>query len=345
MNQHTYAGLVDELEKISATRMEREVRKGSIRRSQVVPGAIDAPQGPLGAVGRKYARNQLAAQAPVAPEALERGRRMNQLVYENRMRNPGSMPGVGGMGARMVPGMGPGMMAGDVFVPPTSGQFMRATAGGPISQTRAALMSYSDMSEAPALQRIGQMVTPARQPMDASITNSVLSHEGGEAAEYRKVLQGKAINPNASHLGLKPHFDERMPLRNDPEAYKAAVGGARSVHPDDKLVGKLMTQAGARPNAPLPSGGRAERTVERMLARNTDKLSPATRAKAVAMSAQGVNVGYLPEEVAMAPKAVGAAGLGLKKAWSKRNLGEGLQHAKGFVKGLGRMAKFVSKGR
>lgn len=337
MRYETFQAFSDELHKIASTRMEKEVRKGTIRRSAVVPGVLDSPDGVTGAVGRKAARNKLIEQTRSTPEALARHRRMNELLYKNQMAHPEQAMNIRGLTAdtRAIPMMGPATVGGfggpSMSVPETSGTFIRSMGEGSIGQVRAIAGTVPNTS----------FLAPKAQPSDVTSRLAVLRHEGGEAYH---IGSGQDLAPHSSHIGMRPQLEERMATRLDPEAGKA-FSNVRKIHSDDALAGRLIRQAGGTPDSPLPIGGRAERSLGKMLARRVRDISPDARAKAMMMASSGAKIPYVPQGVAENFRTLPSQLQQLGREAKTLSVRNAVRTGKGILSGIGRMSKFVYRGR
>jgi hypothetical protein len=301
-----FRAFCDELEKLATPRYEREIAAGNISRAQVAPKVPGTGIGFMQPTERKMTRQALAAPASVAPEQLARRRSINEGVFRAQRAAEGPQA------ASMLKGVGPGMMGGKIYTPDSSARFLR-TVGAPLGGLRASAATLH-----PSLER-GLV---SSRPMDSTLNRAVLSHEQGERTSLKALNKnvGDGGRPHASHLGVTPILNEQQALRGDPEAV-GAMSKVRQMHGDDKLVQSYIRRAGGTADAPLPSGGRGERAVARMMDRDVGKLNPASRIKGLQIKDLGGNIPYVP------PMPGQGATLGSR------------------LSAVGRRAKFIFRGR
>jgi hypothetical protein len=124
------------------------------------------------------------------------------------------------------------------------------------------------------LHRLPQQPEPA--PVDRTLQNAVVQHEGGEKAVYRGSRLGapslweraKAVvtgrdpregfvpaRPAASHLGELPNLEEKHVTWRDPEA-QDVFQKIRQSNPDDAAMEAMHRRFGGRPDMPIPMGGK-----------------------------------------------------------------------------------------
>jgi hypothetical protein len=276
------------VDKTAASRMEKEIAKGNIRRSDVVPGVSDST-GLFSGRARRAARDSLQAAPAVSPEQLSRNRVLSDKLYRAQTK---AMPNGIDFKDELYPGAGPATnIAGKptVHSPDTAGRFLR-TLEKPAGAPRAIFSTLPVKDE-----WRDQALVPAA-PQDATLNHAVFRHELGEAQTH---LSGSAA-PVASHFGVRPMLEENMASRGDPEA-QATFARLRKMHPDDVLVQKQIRQMGGLPGRPLPIGGKHEARLNEMIGRDVSKLAPETRAGAAMSAGEGrVKVPYVPASVAAA---------------------------------------------
>lgn len=272
-------GLMNELEKIALNRMEREIAAGNIQRSDVVPGAFNSKSGFGAIAGKKYARNQLAAPAPVAPEQLARNRAISAGAFKAGLRRPD-------VSAEALPAVIAANAGGHSFVPPNVSQYMDAMVNKPFGTVRAAATSL-------APQHLAGPLLPNPTAAAPTINNGILQHE---LAEGRLATGRAPVTPVASHFGSGPIMAEQMAARGDPEALKF-FSKMRRMHPDDNFVMKKIREAGGLPGRPLPLAGKAERAIDRGIGRNVKKLTALTRQNATKLEMMGNPVSYMPKDL------------------------------------------------
>lgn len=267
--------------KAAATRYEKEIAKGTIQRSDLVPElTTNIPSGPFGAAQRKMTRDQLAAYEPPTPGIKftpEKATRLRALQHKNDLAHVNEVaPGFTGK-IKPVPGMYAATAFGSVHAPEGSGQFVRTMNQSPLRATAA---TFTSQPEA--------LFVPPKPSIDPHLTHAVGQHEIGEAASLRRAAEEHALNrraviqggsdemtamahplsvpvrPFASHLGTEPILRENISVSKAPAEAVQEMAKLRQMHPDDALVQKMIRNAGGTPNAPLPLGGRAERALARM---------------------------------------------------------------------------------
>lgn len=282
--------LAQQLRKVAASRLDKEVAAGNVSYSDVDP-RIPRPMGSSG-MAKRISRAEGMAPAARTPEQVNRTRTLNDALFKNQhARADRSIQGfvprqppqterlVKGpqrrleLHDRMLPGMGPASMdiGGDaisVYAPHTSGQFIR-TFNEPAGAVRAGLHVHPSITS----ETQNKFLVPPAD-VDRTLNHTIMQHEFGEA----DLLGAKNVTPFASHFGVQPITREQQALMGDPEA-QAIMQKARASNPDDALVQRKLREAGATPNSPLPVEGRAARSVERNLAANPTQLNKATRAQ------------------------------------------------------------------
>lgn len=278
--------------KAAASRLDKEVAKGNVRYQDVTPMKWYDPRDP-----KAVHRAEAMSAAPVSDQALERTRRLNDAKFRNAHAVAGRVdfgaeaaarrtdtgphsPGRMAMQDRaeqrslrnkFLPGAGPAMHKGEVFVPEESGQFLRA-ATNPMQAHNAVQATdpiFGDKSKLP--KRIGA---------DSTLNQAILEHERGERSAWknpRKIkgpdgAEAHVYHPHATHFGVEPTMRENIALQGDPEAQKI-FGKVRRMGGDDAVVQDMMRNHGAHPNAPLPIGGRAQRRLEDALAKKKSLLT------------------------------------------------------------------------
>lgn len=279
-------------EKNAATRYEKEIAAGNISRGDVTPGVPNLP-GFLNPVSRKQTRGILSAPAEVDPATLERTRKLKGMQHAAQIGAAGQyVPEAVG---HLTPA--PGMYAGsmptalgqiDVHAPLQSGQFMRTAGSGPIGLVRAQMSATQP--------HLADKVLSPTLPQDRTLGHAVAQHELGEAAELSRLKSPVGVRPYASHLGVEPILREQQALRGDPAAVHD-MAAARSIHPDDKRMQGYIRRVGGTPDAPLAIGGRQQRAVERLLDRESSKILPEAKVKALNIRSAGGNVPYIPHNV------------------------------------------------
>lgn len=290
MSQVRHAAFLDELQKIAATRYRKELERGTITVSDIIPGGYSSEDQTI--------RDTLRAPAEVSPKDLARKRQMSKKVYQTQMAAP-QASGIPGLKTtkRMHPQFGVGMQGGMVFAPPQSGRFMRSIGAGPKASQRAALSPLvSQVSPG-----MGEALLEKAKGVDSTLTHAGAQHEFGEASELSRMLKSKKALPHASHLGVEPIIRENIAVRGDPEAVKE-MGKLRALSGDDTAVQKIIRRAGGTPDAPLAVGGKQQRAVERMLSKQMQsgggkELSPFARQQALKLHVMGADVGTMPASV------------------------------------------------
>lgn len=289
----------DELLKISATRYEKEIAKGTLSRDQIVPG-LEEHQNLFADHGqdttKRLTRNLLTAPAPVDPQALARRRAMANHQFNVQRRIGEYSPG---QTATMLPNN----------LPPTTtaykGQQPIITVGDDAAKyinnaesfTPKGIIAKLTNRVAPQVSLLRSMKAIEQLPdqaHDPTLRKAILQHEFGEANATNK----DTVRPFASHVGAEPILRENMAIAGDPDAV-AAVQRARAINPEDAMMQKLIRRAGGTPDAPLPLGGRHERAIARMQDRaGAALLTQKGREYSLATALAGWKVPYVPNNVA-----------------------------------------------
>ena len=284
--------LAQQLRKVAASRLDKEVSAGNVSYSDVDP-RIPRPMGESG-MAKRISRAEGMAPAARTPEQVNRTRTLNDALFKNQhARADRSLEGFAPrqspqterliIGAqrrlqlhdKMLPGTGPASMdigggAISVYAPHTSGQFVR-TFNEPGGAIRASLHVHPSITS----ETQNKLLLPPAD-VDRTLNHTIMQHEFGEA----DLLGGRDVTPFAAHFGVQPITREQQALVGDPEA-QGVMQKLRARNPDDALVQRKLREAGATPNSPLPVEGRAARSVERNLAANPMQLNKATRAQAL----------------------------------------------------------------
>ena len=330
----------DEIIKIALSRLDKEVRAGRISYSDIDP---KIPKGKLPKIlepaAKQRVRRKLRASAEVAPDVLKRRRQLADKTYKAQMRAGGEAIGMKGVNlkATHLPGMGPATMGtaggSNVHAPASAGRFARQATKGTVGRLRAVGGTFP---KAEALLGKAKKVDP-------TLTKAIMRHEVGEAHEIKKMQKGKKITPHASHLGMRPHSEEKMVTRGDPSAQRE-MAKMRKIHPDDARVQKAYRQVGAIPSRPIPIGGKKERAVERIMARQGKKLHPSSRQMAWKVMLGGGKVTYAPKGVRKSGRKMmeraAETGAALKEKKWRKALKKGRKGLKHFARSM----RFIKKG-
>lgn len=280
--------------KIAASRLDKEVAKGNVRYQDAVPMQWYDPRDP-----KSVSRQQQMSGTNLAPSALHRKRNLDDAIVRNTYARAGvakrevAVRGLAGntpaqLGAphspqrminqqalldstvhsKFLPGAGPAMTQGEVYVPRESGQFLRGITNPMTAQQ--AINATEPFSFNGSL--------PAHQPVDKTLTRAVLDHEQGERnvllGHRKQKVDGKdvaALHPHATHLGVEPTMREAIITKGDVEAqgvFKKLRG-----HGDDAQLQAILRNAGHHPDAPIPIGGRVHRAIEKRLEKGKAHLS------------------------------------------------------------------------
>lgn len=266
------------LEKMSATRYEKEIAKGTINRSDLgVPASAYAyPK------IKRVTREHLSAPSTPSPEALARRRAINEKVYHAYANHP-ELHGTSGVSVekRVFPGAGPATLGGSyVFSPAEAGRHLRGILSGG-SGILGKIKALASTLVKPGT-RIGEKILPKGKESDKTLARSILKHELGEASTFAKD-KGSKIIPVASHLGARPIIEEQIANRGDPEAIKDLHRGR--LDKGNQAVLRAIRSVGGTADSPIPIGGKQERAVNRILARHPEKLDTHGRTKAVQVQA------------------------------------------------------------
>jgi hypothetical protein len=298
---HYLPKLISYINKVAASRLDKEVAEGAASYSDVDP-RIPRSMGES-SIAKRISRASGQAPVPRTSEELNRTRSLNAALFNNahlrgrynteldgypiQQLTPGS--------ARLNPGaseytlrnelhaMGPATLhssAGPntVYAPDTSSRFLRTTSE-PFGPFRAGVTS--GFGAAPGIdpnikRKLVRTLLAPEADVDRTLNYGILEHELGESDR----LGARDVAPHSSHMGIEPIGRENMALRGDPEA-QAIISKIRNSSHDDALMQRKLREAGNTASSPLPVGGRAMRSVERNIAANPQQLSKATRANAV----------------------------------------------------------------
>jgi len=244
------------LDKIAASRLDKEVLKGIVNYSDVVPHA-------LGADSKNILRQAVHMGTQQPEEAVARYRGIQKGIYNNEhalAEKARALPKftrtpVQQDAANIFKG-GPDQIPmgskTEVYAPETAGQQARRSSDEFLATPEG---GYAD-----------RLPLPPRAPVDDTLNTGVLAHEKAERAGMRLKTQ----YPHATHVGVGPILEEDQVLRGDFEARQARRG--TRMDPDNALVAKLKKQIGFHPDWPLPIGGRHQRALEGRLEANAHKI-------------------------------------------------------------------------
>lgn len=257
-------------------RLERELEKGTISPSDVVPGTSHraARPGVSGAPGRRRMRRSFHKPSPAESQIkLNRLRYLRALLFEVHKKNPVLVVGLPATKhIRVV------HESKDVRAPITElGEYPeKCGAMCNLRTTRRCAEVYLPESDEPFVKYI------KNDPLARKATDLVvLQHELGEAVEYMR----DQLIPFATHNGPEPIIREKLYSIGDP-GLQAEVRSWRSSK-DNQFFEKLYRQAGGTWDRPIALHSKAHRALERMLVRNVHKLSKKARAGALDAAAGG----------------------------------------------------------
>lgn len=313
-NVYTLMPQLRDFLKAAASRLDREVALGNVSYSDVDP-RIPRPIGQSG-IAKRISREGAHAPTPRTPEELSRTRTLNKAIFNNehlraarvgeQRLHPVNKLRAGFSGAdmplyaegaenipryrlhnQMAP-QGPATKvrgeSAHMFVPDTTGQFVRGTSKGlGPSYAKALTYSHKDVLGLNRNNPDAQKLLPPRAPVDDTLNRAMLGHEMQEAQNF----MDEKVTPFGSHMGISPITEENMLIRGDPEAQQH-MQNWRRLSADDRLVTRKLREAGHHPDAPLPVSGRAERSVAKNIARNPAQLSPEARVQAFKMHGAGL---------------------------------------------------------
>mgnify|MGYP000846921635 CR=1 FL=1 len=191
-----------------------------------------------------------AFSSPLSEDALARYRTLQQKLIEPYGAAMGIQP-------KQIPGLGPSTLAGQSYVDPDAGTFLRYAAD-PSRVTQQAGM-YGMVAPGVIPEGIKARL---RRPEDAGITRATQKHELAESAIFRGMMSGD-FKPNfmASHLGPGPLLAERVGVQ-DPAVHQT-FDRLRAISQEDASATRLLRQHGMVGNYVPPLGGRTHRTLGR----------------------------------------------------------------------------------
>ena len=256
--------------------MDVELQKGTITPADIAPGtsATAAIPGKAGAKSRRALRNRLSAPTTLEGPALEQLRKMRGAVADAQIKRPDVALG-------LPPGKNLRIVRDPSQLRTTALQFESAEPATSLTlrNTRQRGEMYLPEMDEYELKKINKNKTLRR-----AAQLPTLQHELGEFQQYL----GKELTPFASHVGTIPNVREKLVALGDKDLQKE-LKTLRAWHPDDVLFEKLYKQVGGTPDAPIPLGGRQQKALDKLIARNSDKLS--TEAKLFALHhASGKNM-------------------------------------------------------
>lgn len=338
----------DEIQKIALTRWQKERRKDP----SIFPElAQRTGLQQIGAV-EEDVRRKLVAPAERSPSSLARKRTMASKLYEAQAR-PELHKGVHAIIKETMPLTPPSttpisMLGSSMIVAPrTSGRVMRSMIEEPsgvlerrVPRNLRALAATLEETPGSA-GRLGRRFLASKSPTDPTLTHATLRHELGEAAE----LNRPSFRPFASHIGVTPILEEQIALRGDPQATKS-ISKLRELHPDDAMVQKLIRQAGGTPDAPLPLGGKQQRSLEKMLVHKAraGHLRPSTQSAAVRLGIaldkpiEYIPKGLLPRRAEVKDQIEGALRAAKEREWKKA-----LTKTKGIGKRIASIYRYLKR--
>jgi len=270
MNLHS---MRDELVKISKTRYEKEIEKGTISSKDVV-----SAEHPLEYIRRKQTREQLRQAEGFSGKELELKRRVAaKAPFVAPRSEPGNvhMLGPGHMGSTVRMGDGAVISAGtDV------GQDVRGIIKRPLKDRLLDRASrYAPIFGVPpqAITSPIQKAAPAAE--DPTLFRATFEHELGEASRG-------PIRAHASHARLDPTVREAIHTVGDAPA-ATTMGRLRELHPEDAEVQRILRQVGSTPDSPIPLHGKQQRAAERLMDRSKVLNTPATRSRGLSLLGAG----------------------------------------------------------
>ena len=199
-------------------------------------------------------KNLQTAATDLNPDQLARHRRLQGMLADATMKFEGGKP-------INFPGAGPSTVAGVPHVSPQVGTTLRHILETPGARTPMYVQLASG-KEMP-----GSIHRRISKPEDQGFYRSIVNHERGERAMYDGLSGGTYdLNPFASHLGPAANLAERQGVR-DPRVH-ALLDKLRVLHgKDDPRANKLLRQVGVVAGNAPPLGGRAHRSLERLIER------------------------------------------------------------------------------
>lgn len=291
------------LEKVAASRIDKEVAAGRARYEDLVPGYLRQHMGTPEAAKQTY---RTYTQWPGYHPNMPAHREMNERLLPAQAARPDAAVGPG-VSVSMPKSKAPATYypAGrgvdyrtaplKIEVSPRSGQYLRM-----MEETFDPELAERTLAKAPAR-------LPAPHPMDATLNLATLQHEFGEAEALRKPV----TSPHASHAGIEPLLRERMAVRQDPEAFHVLTqmrrqNKALGVPDDDLVFDRLYKQMGGTGASPIQPGTRRARALEEALQAHPERLLDETRREHVldqlnAFSAVS-GTGQKPQRVGMVPQ-------------------------------------------
>lgn len=239
-----------------ATRLEKEIAKGNVRREKILPDMpsnLETPWPESKAV--RMTRDKLLEPASIPTETLNKTRKLNDKLFNTQIKHPESFG-----------------LPGEVNVTRNAGG-TRAFSYGGQSEINVGKDVAKQLRDVAANSNSSYAGTT--NPVDPTLEHAALRHELGEAYHGQT---GKNLYPmESNHLGVRPHLEEQMALRSDPDAANIFQKW-RETRPADTRLRQLIRRAGGTRESPLPVGGKAENTLTRMMA--MDPLTPPSRGAA-----------------------------------------------------------------
>lgn len=279
------------LYKYALSRLDKELQKGTITPSEVVPGASAraAIPGRRGAASRIAMRKKLIAPSAQPAEALNRLRAMRTRLVDAQAARP------------------------DVALGLTRKQKLRVVRDPhklqlPLDNMENRFDAY--MRNPTYRRNVGEIYLPkiltyeqnklyGDPKLRGAFALGVLQHELGE---FEHSVGGHAL-PYSSHHGTNPLVREKLQSLGDPVIQKewALV---RQSDRDDAFVEKLYRQVGGTPDSPIPLHGKQHRALNAALTRRAKELDPGSRlsgleaARGKALFDRGrLQVPYVPKEI------------------------------------------------
>ena len=249
--------------KLAISRLDKELRAGTILPADVVPGAspaaalygtggADDPRHP-GARERRSMRKQLSEGSSRSGEDLRRLREMRARLTEAQIKRPDVA-----LGLRPTKQL-------RVVTDPTKLRGHYGELDGPsmlMRNTRQRGELYMPEPNADLFES-----TPAKRSerLQRATRLADLQHEFGE---FEQML-GKELTPYATHLGTRPMVREKLVATGD-RGVQQEYKQVRSIDPEDAFVEKLYRQVGGTPDSPIPLEGKQHRALNKALVRHVN---------------------------------------------------------------------------
>ena len=276
------------LVKMALTRLDKEVAKGNVSYTDVMPtatkeraarkmetmksyGGEDAyprnlshtHEADLIELQKRKVRKHLQGPGKVDQATVGRRRRLNEALRKTQAKIYGVKTGKEG-----VYGLHPSTMASSEkffgYEAPGETRIMAGKPSGTVGRVLGQHVGKKPKRRGlkKSFNRLVKMITP--RSVDKTLGHAIQRHEIGEAKQFHS---GTA-RPHASHLGPRPIHEENLSVRGDPKARRIITKLRQAGHKDDATVNKIIRRSGGTAGSPIQPGTRRARSVERMMDRH-----------------------------------------------------------------------------